>query len=205
MAKSTNRKRNTFLGLKLDDVLLYFIFTVMTLTTVVLLIPFTVVGLSLAFVMPIVCKLYRRCNAGEIPAEWLQDFSPSSYYPMEGLLAEEDFRFLSRQPGFDLSLYRKLRRERLHIFKQYLSRLILDFNRLHTIARLVLARSHEDRSDLLARLVWLKMKFSLAVIHAEFSYALCCIGFRSLAAQSVILRLEEMNAHLGAISATQFA
>ena len=155
--------------------------------------------------MPITGKLYRRCNAEDITAEWLEDFSPSSYYPMEGLLEEEDFRFLSRQPGFDLSLYRKLRRERLHIFKQYLNRLILDFNRLHTAAKILLAHGHEDRSDLVTRLIWLKVKFSGAVLHAEFSYALCHLGFRSLAVQAMILRLEEMSAQLNSISATQFA
>jgi len=57
----------------------------------------------------------------EITPEWLENFSTSVYHPMEGLLADEDFRFLSRQPGFDLSLYRKLRRERLRIFRQYLN------------------------------------------------------------------------------------
>jgi len=175
------------------------------LPTVLLLIPLAVAGLSLALVVPIVCKLYRRCSADEITSEWLENFSPAVYHPMQGLLSEEDFRFLSGQPGFDLSLYKKLRRERLHIFRQYLSRLILDFNRLHTAAQILLAHGKQDRSDLVTRLIWLKVKFSLAVVHAEFSYALCLVGFRSLAARSMILRLEEMSAQLGSISSTQFA
>jgi hypothetical protein len=162
-------------------------------------------GLSLVFVAPILFKLYRGCRIEEITPEWLESFSPASYYPMQGLLAEEDFQFLSRQPGFDLSLYKKLRRERLHIFRQYLSRLILDFNRLHTAARVLLAHADQDRSDLLARLIYLKLRFSLAVIHAEASYVFCCVGFRSLAVRAVILRLEEMSAQLNSISATQFA
>jgi hypothetical protein len=173
--------------------------------TVVLLIPFTAAVLSLAFVLPILTKLYRRCNAEEITSEWLESFSASSYYPMQRLLAAEDFRFLSRQPGFDLSLYRKLRRDRLHIFRQYLSRLIVDFNRLHTAARILLAHGHEDQSHLVSQLIWLKVRFSLAVIEAECSYILCCIGFRSLAARAMIMRLEEMSAQLRLISAAQFA
>ena len=174
------------------------------LPTAVFVIPFAAVALLLAFVLPVVLKLWRRSNAEEITAEWLQDFSPSSYYPMQSLLAEEDFRFLSRQPGFDFSLYKKLRRERLHIFRQYLSRLILDFNRLHTAARMLLAHGHEDHSDLVTQLIWLKAKFSLAVIQAEFSYLLCRVGFHSLAARGVILRLEEMSAQLSSISTAQF-
>lgn len=124
---------------------------------------------------------------------------------MAGLLADEDFRFLSRQPGFDLSLYRKLRRDRLVIFHQYLSRLILDFNRLHAIARALLARAQEDRSELVTKLMWLKVKFSVAVVEAEFSYLCCCVGFRFLTARAVILRLEEMSSQLTLISAAQAA
>ncbi len=173
--------------------------------TALLFVPLVLVGVSFVFIMPILFKLYRRCRIEEITPEWLENFSPSSYYPMQGLLGEEDFRFLSRQPGFDFSLYRKLRRERLHIFQQYLGRLILDFNRLHTAARVLLAHGSDDRSDLVTRLVWLKICFSVAVLKAQGSYALCCVGFGTLAAHTVILRLEEMNAQLTSISAPQFA
>lgn len=175
-------------------------------TTALMLIPVLLCGLSLVLVSPILFKLYRRCRIEEITPEWLESFSPASYYPMQGLLADEDFKFLSRQPGFDFSLYRKLRRERLHIFRQYLTRLIRDFNRLHTAARVLLAHGCEDRSDMLTRLIWLKARFSVAVVQAEVSYLFCCIGFRSLAARAVILRLEEMSAQLNSINASaQFA
>lgn len=124
---------------------------------------------------------------------------------MRGLLSSEDFAFLSRQPGFDLSLYRKFRRERLHIFRQYLSRLIVDFNRLHTTACVLMAHSDQDRSDLLTRLVRVKLRFTVAVLQTEASYLLCCMGSRTLAVRGLILRLEEMNAHLTAISSAQIA
>ena len=174
-------------------------------TTALLLTAVTLFGLGLAVVSPILFKLYRRCRIEEITPEWLEGFSPSSYYPMERLLSEEDFRFLSRQPGFDLSLYRKLRKDRLHIFRQYLSHLIRDFNRLHTAARLLLAQAEEDRSDVVARLIWLKVRFSWAVIRAEFSYLLCCVGFRTLAVRAAILSLEEMSTQLGSIASAHAA
>ena len=119
---------------------------------------------------------------------------------MESLLSNEDFAFLSRQPGFDLSLYRKLRQERLQIFQQYLNRMIGDFNRLHMTARLVLAHSKDDHSDLFAKLLWLKVRFSAAVVVAEYRYALCLLGVRSLNARALVLRLEELNAHVLALS-----
>jgi hypothetical protein len=174
-------------------------------TAAFILIPLATCGLALVLVAPILVKLCRRSRIEDITPEWLENFSPSMYYPMEGLLADEDFRFLSCQPGFDLSLYRKLRRERLHIFRQYLSRLILDFNRLHTAARLLVAHGHEDRSDLVTQLMWLKLRFSVAVLRAQLSYLICCLGFRSLAVQTVILHLEEMSAQLTFISASQTA
>ena len=160
------------------------------LPTVVWLTPFAALALSLALVVPLLLKVYRRCNPDEITAEWLESFSSAAYYPMENLLADDDFRFLSQQPGFDL----------------YLSRLILDFNRLHTAARLLLAHGSTDRSDILTQLIMLKLKFSGAVIRAELSYCACRVGFKYLAARAMIKRLEEMNTHLVAInSASQFA
>lgn len=171
------------------------------LTALIACVSLATLGLGAVLMVPILSKLYRRCRVEDVSPEWLESFSPSIYYPMQGLLADEDFRFLSRQPGFDLSLYRKLRRERLNIFRQYLVRLVLDFNRLHAVARMLIAHGSVDRSDLLGRMIRLKIRFTLAVFQAELSYTLCCFGFRSLAARAMILRLEEMSVHLGSLSA----
>lgn len=161
--------------------------------------------LSLALILPVLFKLCKKCTVDDITPEWLENFSPSTYYPMEGLLAEEDFKFLCRQPGFDLSLYRKLRRDRLRIFQQYLSRLIIDFNRLHAAARAILASSSEDCSELVSQLIWLRIRFSMAVLRVQANYALCLVGFRSLATGALIVRLEEMSAQLTSIAAAQMA
>jgi len=141
----------------------------------------------------------------EVTAEWLEGFSVAAYYPMEELLNDEDFKFLSRQPGFDLSLYKKLRRDRLHIFKQYLNRAIRDFNRLHTAVRTLLPYVPQDCSDVATRLIWLRIRFSYAVLKAQFSYHLCLIGFHSLAVRSLIGQLDEMNQQLNAVTAAQAA
>lgn len=117
---------------------------------------------------------------------------------MEGLLNSEDFDFLSGQPGFDLSLYRKLRRERLQIFRAYLLRIVTDFNRLHTVAKIVISQSREDQSELLNRLVWVKIRFSIAALRAEFSYYLCQAGLCSLPARNLIKELETLSLHLAA-------
>jgi len=112
---------------------------------------------------------------------------------------------LSQQPGFDLSLYKKLRRERLLIFKQYLNRSIADFNRLHRAVRSILPYVKQDCSDVVSRLIWLKLRFSVGVLKAELSYRLCLIGWHSLAVRSLLGELEAMNSQLKLISAAHAA
>jgi hypothetical protein len=120
---------------------------------------------------------------------------------MHVLLCEEDFSFLSRQPGFDLVLYKKFRRERLRIFRQYMKTLVADYNRLHTAARVLIASTSQDQSDSMARLIRLRMTFIGVVCHAEVNYLLCCVGLRTLAVRALVLRLEELSSQVAAISA----
>jgi hypothetical protein len=161
------------------------------------------VALLLALLVPVAARLLRRCPVHEITPEWLENFSVSSYYPMEGLLNDEDFKFLSREPGFDLSLYKKLRRERLRIFKQYLNRSILDFNRLHTAVRAMVPHLPDNGTDIVGRLIWLKFRFSCAVLQAQVSYWLCFLGIGSLAVRALISQLEEMSLQLSLASAAR--
>lgn len=160
------------------------------------LLAFGFLGACFALLAPVLARLFRKCTAEEITADWLANFDPASYRPMHGLLSSEDFQFLVRQPGFDLSLYRKLRRERMLIYRQYLRRLISDFNRLHTYLRLVIAQSQEDRSALVMKLATLKLRFTFSVVQAEMSYYLCLVGVGTLATRSVVSQLEEMTNHL---------
>lgn len=158
---------------------------------------FGLIGASFVLLAPVLVLLARKSPAEEVTSEWLANFSPSTYYPMHGLLSTEDFRFLARQPGFDFSLYRKLRRERMLIFRQYLRRLIGDFNRLHAYARLAVAYSETDQSAVLVSLGRLRFQFTISVLHAECSYYLCTLGIGSLATCSVVAYLEEMSSQLG--------
>ncbi len=175
------------------------------LTSLLVLVPVAMVGLSFALLAPVLYSLFRSFRIEDISPEWLVSFTPETYHPMERLLSGEDFGFLSRQPGFDLSLYRKLRRERLLIFRQYLLRLVADFNRLHATARYLVAHSSEDRSDLLLRLITLRAKFSFAVLQTEVAYYLCYMGYSSLAARAPIAYLEQMGSELTALSSSAAA
>ncbi len=175
------------------------------MASALVLTPILLIGLIIALILPVAIKLLKQHSAEEITPEWLENFSVASYHPMERLLNDEDFKFLCRQPGFDLSLYRKLRRERLRIFKQYLNRSIVDFNRLHTVLRVALACSDQDGSDILGRLIGIRLRFFGSAVRAELNYRLCIIGFRSLSVHSLIVHLEEMNSEFGLVFAPRAA
>jgi hypothetical protein len=145
----------------------------------------------------------RQCHLADITPEWLESFTPVTYRPMEELLAEEDFNFLLRQPGFESYIGKKLRRDRVRIFRQYLHRLIADFNRLHVYARYLLSQSEEDQSAFLLRLVWLRLRFSFTVLRLELSLCLAYAPrFQPRLASRAIAQLDEMSDCLSSLSAT---
>ncbi len=154
---------------------------------VLILIPLT------AFLLPVLIRLLRSSQPQELTTEWFDNFQISIYRPMQGLLARDDFRFLSSQPGFDSSLFRKLRRDRLRIFREYMNRLILDYNRLHTLANFVISQSPEDHSKLFTQLIYMRLRFWLATLQVEFSYLLCRVGAPSISTSSVLKHLEEIS------------
>lgn len=138
-------------------------------------------------------RIFLKPEVKEITPQWLEEFSPDRYRSMANLLANDDFVFLSRQPGFDLSLYRKLRRERLAIFRQYLDRLVLDFKRLHLTARLLAAESQQESSDTVAKLFRLQWQFNLALMQTEFEYTLCRFGLAAVHVQRLITPLNALS------------
>ena len=166
---------------------------------------FAIVAFGVAVLGPVVFRLFQPCSFNEIPHEWLEEFTPNSYYPMRRLLSDEDFQFLARQPGFDLSLYRKLKRERLLIFRQYLRRLIVDFNRLYTVNRTLISLQEEDHSELAVRLMKLRVRFMFSVLSAECSYVLCCMGVKTMVATGMLARLEEMTAEFSRVAQPEAA
>jgi len=147
----------------------------------------------LAFLVPVLIRLLRPSRPSELTVEWFENFDVSTYRPMRGLLHEEDFQFLSRQPGFDPSLYRKLRRDRLRIFREYLNRLVVDYNRLHTLASFVVSQSKEDQSTLFAQLLSLRFHFWASTMQIEFNYLLCRLGATSVSIGNILGQIEEIS------------
>jgi hypothetical protein len=155
------------------------------------------VGFGVSLVVPTVWRLLKPSRIEDISSDWLETFTVRAYDPMDRLLSDEDFRFLYCQPGFDLALYRKLRRDRLQIFREYLHRMISDFNRLHLIARVLVARAPEDQSHLVIRLIVLKARFSVEVLRAQAGCWLCWFSIRTIGVRTLISQMEELSATLG--------
>ncbi|MEZ5403428.1 MAG: hypothetical protein R2729_27350 [Bryobacteraceae bacterium] len=63
------------------------------------------------------------------------DFSPMDYHPFARILDSEDVLFLRAQPGYTVSLERRLVRQRRRVAQLYLRQLGDDFRSLHAAAR----------------------------------------------------------------------
>src|SRR5258707_4988519 len=99
--------------------------------------------------------LYRTLSSrpSAMPADARMVLRPGKYQPMARLLQEDDFRYLSAQPGYSPRLGRRLRSQRRRIFRGYLRSLRRDFATLSMALRTLVLHSAEDRSDLAASLV----------------------------------------------------
>jgi len=162
-------------------------------------------GLGLVGVAPVLRKLFKKTAIEDITPEWIESFSVDRYRPMMGLLSEEDFDFLARQPGFDASIYRKLRRERLDIFYQYFSRLILDYKKLHTTARYFIAQCEQDQSELAQKLIRMWLAFALSALRVQYKCLMCRAGVGTVEARLLIVKLQQMSAQLGSLALPQAA
>jgi len=163
------------------------------LTSSILLVLAIVLGPSAVVLVPMLRRFFFKQAIGEITPQWLEEYSPDRYRSMANLLANDDFSFLLRQPGFELKLYRKLRRERLAIFRQYLDRLVLDFRRLHLTARMLTAQNREDSTEIAQRLFKLQLDFNLALMRTEFEYSLCRYGLATVHVQRLIEPLRSLS------------
>ena len=159
--------------------------------SVILLVSFIVVILRLA----------SSTKVQDVDPEWVQNFSISSYKPMERLLCDEDVEFLRSQPGYELGMERSLRAARRRIFRMYLRNLAQDFNRLHLALRIAVLHSPKDCSDLASVLVRVKLTFfvSLAAVHVRI--ALHAVGVRPADVRGLIATLETMRTDLQGLTA----
>jgi len=156
-----------------------------------ILMVFAVVLVVFGLMMRTFKRLTRRSTFD--PLEWLEEFSVNAYRPMERLLDNRDYTFLAAQSGFEPSIARRLRRERVGVFHSYLAAMIRDFHRLLLAARVVSVFASEDQSAFIATLWRVRWSFYAAVLAVEIHVALHWMGVGTVDARRLLASMQRME------------
>jgi hypothetical protein len=160
--------------------------------TVLIVVSLVVAVLVAAFTI-LFWRLASRSENHASTAEWFERFSLDSFAPMERLLDQSDFTFLSEQAGYRPEIGARLLKERKKLFLGYLRLLIGDFNQLLRIARLMIVQSTEDRAEF-AKVLWRQqVTFYFAVCAVRLRVALYPLGWTSLDVSRLVQALENMR------------
>ncbi len=128
----------------------------------------------------ILIAFFRRVvstGSVELPdAEWVRSYEVSRYKPMQRLLGTSDLEFIATEPGYRPALGRKLAAQRRRIFRLYLGLLTRDFDRLCTVARVMMLHATEDRSSFAAALLQQRLRFAWTMKLVQCRLALHWLG-----------------------------
>lgn len=130
-------------------------------------------------------------NSNSVP------FSIERYLPMEQLLSADDLRFLQGMPGYRPEIGARWKAERRRVFRLYLEQLSVDFERLHSDARAMVAHSQSRESaPLVKMLVRQRITFERAMIAMRLKLVLDAAGIGSLNPRPLLDMLEAMRLDL---------
>jgi hypothetical protein len=155
--------------------------------------------LALAPIGVAVILLYRTLASrqnGEVPMDESLALAPGKYRPMERLLQEEDFLFLSSQPGFSARLGRRFRTERRRVFRAYLRSLSMDFGRVSKACQMLVIHAAEDRGDLAQGIIRQRFLFALGILAVEARLLLHAAGVGTVEVHGLVESLEAMQAQI---------
>jgi hypothetical protein len=170
---------------------------------------FMAVFLTLAMLIAIFALLFRALASRAVQTtcslEWLDSFSLENYAPMQRLLDDGDVEFLASQPGYRPEIGKRLMAERRKIFRGYLRLLILDFNQLIGLGKLMVVYAAEDRSEL-ARALWRRqISFHVAVFAVQCKLALHPLGWSTVDVRKLVQTLETMRDQIQALASQRIA
>jgi hypothetical protein len=100
-------------------------------------------------------------NRLPVTTDWLDDLSIERYRLMLRLLAEEDQRFLRKQPGFTPRMAARFRTQRCQFVRGYIRSIKVDFGRICATLKVVMVQSQQDRPDLASALVRSQITFQV--------------------------------------------
>jgi hypothetical protein len=144
--------------------------------------------------------LFRRLIGGSkslpVSVDWINDLSVARYRPMERLLSEEDYRFLSSQPGFEKKALRRIRSERRRVFRGYLACLSRDFSLVGAALRLMMMYSAQDRPDLAGILYKQQALFAFGMLAVQWRLLLHACGLGTVDVRGLVSAMEFMRLEL---------
>ena len=161
-----------------------------------------VILLGIAFTI-LLRKLSPSVERAALPADWEKLYVGSRYKPMERLLDRDDYRLLAAQPG-NGRLVRRLRANRIAIFRGYARCLSRDFSRVSCALRMLMVHAQMDRSSLTGLLLKQELQFRVNMMSLEVRLALHGLGWTApeLDVSSLVDALDAMGAQLRALAAT---
>ena len=130
-------------------------------------------------------------------------FAASRYRPLDRLLDPLDYRFLQSQAAYSRRIVRRLRDQRIAIFRGYLRCLARDFSRASNALKFLMVHSQVDRSALAGLLLKQRMLFSMHMMSIEASLVLYSFGLSvpTVDVQRLVDALDAMRVQLQALAA----
>jgi len=122
-------------------------------------------------------------------------FADLNYRPMQRLLDPAEFRYL-RDHGISKEKVNTLRRQRRTIYRLYLRDVAQEFNRVHSVLRVLLVSSYFDRPDLAKLLAKQTFTFYPNLLLVEVRLTLYACGFEKMPKIDVLGPLEMIQAQL---------
>ena len=121
---------------------------------------------------------------------------------MERLLGAEDYRFLAAHQGCNRKMARKVRANRIQIFRGYARCLGRDFARVSSALKMLMVHARADRSSLAGLILKQQLLFTLNMSAIEFRLVLHSFGWSApaLDVRSLVESLDTMCAQLRALA-----
>ena len=140
----------------------------------------------------IAALLLKTRRIAHADAKWFSAFSPDRYRPMLRLLDSAELEWLAREPGSSAALVRRVRQQRVAIFRRYLRSLRLDFDRLQAMGRVLIGTGQANQAVAQA-LFQANWAFTKAWWAIQFRLALYQLGFRRVDAATILEPLRNLD------------
>jgi hypothetical protein len=143
-----------------------------------------------------------RSRTSAMPADWDSLFLPFRYKPMERLLDPTDYRFLESQPAFNRKMARRVRSNRINMFRGYARCLGRDYSRVSAAVRILMVHAPVDRSALTGLLLKQRLLFSFSMASLEGRLFMYSLGWTAptVDVRSMVDSLDSLCAQLRALA-----